>query len=148
MDIQTAVKKPAGRRPKKRVGRGMGSGHGKTSGRGHKGQRSRSGSSVKPLSEGGQRPLFRRLPKRGFNNARFRREYAIVNVSTLSARFESGARVDVEALRAARLVRSKTKPVKITGGGVIDKPLTVVASAFTESARRKIAEAGGKVEVA
>ncbi len=148
MDIQTAVKKPAGRRPKKRVGRGTGSGHGKTSGRGHKGQKARSSVSVKPLSEGGQRPLFRRLPKRGFNNARFRREYAVVNVGDLSARFESGARVDVEALRAARLVRSKGKAVKIAGGGEIDKALTVVASAFTESARRKISEAGGSAEVA
>ena len=147
MDIQTAVQNPAGRRPKKRVGRGTGSGRGKTSGRGHKGQKSRSSPSVKPLSEGGQRPLFRRIPKRGFNNARFRREFAVVNVGDLSARFESGQRVDVEALAAAGLVRSKTAPVKILGGGEIDKALAVAAAAFSKSAKEKITAAGGSVEV-
>lgn len=148
MDIQTAVQNPAGRRPKKRVGRGPGSGHGKTSGRGHKGQKSRSSPSVKPLSEGGQRPLFRRIPKRGFNNARFKKHYEVVNVADLSAKFEGGQRVDAEALAAAGLVRSKVSRVKILGGGEIDKALTVAAAAFSESAREKITAAGGSVEEA
>ena len=131
---------------RKRIGRGEGSGHGKTSGRGHKGQRSRSGSTIKPLSEGGQRPLFRRIPKRGFNNARFKKVYAIVNIVDLN-RFEAGARVDAEALYDAKLVRTRRKAVKILGRGEIEHALTVVAAAFSESAKEKIAKAGGSVEV-
>ncbi len=146
MDIETAVKDTLGRKSRKRVGRGSGSGTGKTSGRGHKGQRSRSGSTIKPLSEGGQRPLFRRIPKRGFNNARFKKQYSIVNVVDLN-RFEAGARVDAEALYDARLVRTKRKAVKILGRGEIEHALTVVAEAFSESAKEKIAKAGGSVEV-
>ena len=124
----------------------MGSGHGKTSGRGHKGQKSRSGHSIKPLSEGGQRPLLRRLPKRGFNNARFRKHFEIVNVAEL-ARFEAGSRVDAVALAEIRLIRSKTSAVKILANGEIDRALTVVAAAFSTAARRKIEEAGGTAEV-
>jgi len=146
MDIEKAVANPAGRKVRKRIGRGTGSGHGKTSGRGHKGQKSRSGSSIKPLSEGGQRPLFRRLPKRGFNNARFRKQYEIVNVAELS-RFEAGDRVEAPALAEAGLIRSKTSSVKILGKGEIDRALTVVAAAFSAAARRKIEEAGGTAEV-
>lgn len=146
MDIQTAVRNPAGKRPRKRVGRGTGSGHGKTSGRGHKGQKARSSVSIKLLSEGGQRPLFRRIPKRGFNNARFKTRYAVVNVGDL-ARFEAGSLVDGEVLAVARLVRSRKGRVKVLGGGSIDRALRVVASAFSEAARRKITEAGGTVEV-
>lgn len=147
MDVQTAVKDPAGRFAKKRVGRGPGSGHGKTSGRGHKGQKSRSSVSVKLLSEGGQRPLFRRIPKRGFNNARFKKRWAVVNVGDLSRLFEAGSRVDREALVKARLVRSRGEAVKILGKGEIDRALVVVASRFSETARRKITEAGGTIEV-
>ncbi|MCD6404909.1 MAG: 50S ribosomal protein L15 [Planctomycetes bacterium] len=147
MDVQTAVKDPAGRSAKKRVGRGPGSGNGKTSGRGHNGQRSRSSVSVKLLSEGGQRPLFRRIPKRGFNNARFKKRWAVVNVGDLARLFEARSRVDRDALVAARLVRSRGEAVKVLGDGEIDKALVVVASRFSETARRKITEAGGTVEV-
>lgn len=146
MDIEKAVANPAGRKARKRIGRGIGSGHGKTSGRGHKGQKSRSGHSIKPLSEGGQRPLFRRLPKRGFNNARFSKHYEIVNVADL-ARFEAGSRVDAVALAEIRLIRSKTSAVKILANGEIDRALTIVAAAFSTAARRKIEEAGGTAEV-
>jgi len=146
MDINKALENPVGRKARKRVGRGTGSGHGKTSGRGHKGQKSRSGHTVKPLSEGGQRPLFRRLPKRGFNNARFRKQYAIVNVADLD-RFEAGARVDAEALAAAGLIRSAKTPVKVLGSGEIDRPLTVAAAAFSATAKAKIEQAGGSAEV-
>ena len=146
MDIQTAVRNPAGRPSRKRVGRGPGSGHGKTSGKGHKGQKARSSPSVKPLAEGGQRPLFRRLPKRGFNNTRFKTMYDVVNVGDLS-RFEAGSRVDREVLAGARLVGSRKRQVKVLGGGQIDRALRVVASAFSEAARKKITEAGGTVEV-
>lgn len=147
MDIAKAKANPRGRHAKKRVGRGTGSGHGKTSGRGHKGQKARTSVSVKTLAEGGQRPLFRRLPKRGFNNNRFRTVYQVVNVSDLAV-FEAGSRVDVEAMRKARLVRGSGDAVKVLGGGEIDRALTVVASGFSKSAAEKIQKAGGAVEVA
>ncbi len=146
MDIAKAVQGRAGRHAKKRVGRGIGTGHGKTSGRGHKGQKARSSVSVKTLAEGGQRPLFRRLPKRGFNNARFTVKFVVVNVSDL-ARFDAGSRVDVEALVKAGLVRGKNAKVKVLGGGEIDRAVTVAASRFSESAAKKIQAAGGTVEV-
>jgi len=147
MDIAQAKSGPRGRHAIKRIGRGIGSGHGKTSGRGHKGQKARSSVSVKPLAEGGQRPLFRRLPKRGFNNTRFRTEYVVVNVGDL-ARFDAGSRVDVEALRKAGLVRGKNASVKLLGGGEIDRALTVAVSKASASAAKKVAAAGGSVEVA
>jgi len=146
MDIAEAKSGVAGRRPRKRVGRGTGSGHGKTSGRGHKGQKSRTSVSVKPLAEGGQRPLFRRLPKRGFNNTRFAREYQVVNVGDLN-RFEAGSRVDFETLRKTGLARQRSKNVKILGSGEIDRALCVVAAKFSASAAKKITDAGGTVEV-
>ncbi|MHC4954764.1 MAG: 50S ribosomal protein L15 [Planctomycetota bacterium] len=131
------------RKKRKRVGRGPGSGKGKTSGRGHKGQQSRSGGGTPIGFEGGQMPLYRRLPKRGFNNAIFRTVYAIVNVGQLESTFDDGATVDADAIRAAHLVNAKTGPIKVLGGGELTKKLTVTADGFSGSARKKIEAAGG-----
>ncbi|HEY4543587.1 MAG TPA: 50S ribosomal protein L15 [Tissierellaceae bacterium] len=132
---------------RKRVGRGMSSGFGKTSGRGHDGQKSRSGGGVRPGFEGGQTQLFRRLPKRGFTNI-FAREYAIINIDDLN-RFEEGVEVTPEALIEAGMVkRSKAKSgIKVLGNGEITKKITVKAHKFSESAVEKIEAAGGKIEV-
>ena len=127
-----------------RKGRGPGSGNGKTAGKGHKGQNARSGGGVRPGFEGGQLPLYRKLPKRGFNN-RFAVHYAIVNVSALNV-FENGAVVDMEALKAAKLVRKELDGVKILGEGELTKALTVKATVFSASAKEKIEAAGGKIE--
>ena len=127
-----------------RKGRGPGSGNGKTAGKGHKGQNARSGGGVRPGFEGGQLPLYRKLPKRGFNN-RFAVHYAIVNVSALNV-FENGAVVDMEALKAAKLVRKELDGVKILGEGELTKALTVKATIFSASAKEKIEAAGGKTE--
>jgi len=129
---------------RKRVGRGPGSGHGKTAGRGYKGQRSRTGYRHMRGFEGGQMPLHRRLPKRGFTNI-FRVEYDIVNISDLD-RFDAGTAVNPEALTAMRLTR-KNRPVKILGDGQIQKALTVSAHKFSASARSRIEAAGGRCEV-
>ena len=129
-----------------RVGRGHGSGNGKTAGKGHKGQNARSGGGVRPGFEGGQMPLYRRLPKRGFNNARFATNYAIVNVSELNV-FEDGAVVDAAALVESGLVNDQCDGIKILGNGEISKKLTVHAAAFSQSATEKIEAAGGKAEV-
>jgi large subunit ribosomal protein L15 len=139
--------KPADRSKfkKKRVGRGPGSGLGKTSGRGHKGAQSRSGYSFKRGFEGGQMPLHRRVPKRGFNNI-FRTEYDVVNLDQLESRFESGAAVTPEALRAAGLVSSRSSLVKILGRGEVTKALNVQAHKFSGKAAEKLAAAGGKAE--
>ncbi len=131
---------------RKRLGRGDGSGRGKTSGRGHKGYGARAGAKSRAGYEGGQTPMVSRIPKRGFNNKTFRKEYQIVNLSTLEETFDNGARVDAEALRNAKLIRSATAPVKILGDGELKKKLTVVAETFSASAREKIAQAGGTVE--
>lgn len=128
-----------------RKGRGHGSGNGKTAGRGHKGQKARSGYSSKRAFEGGQMPLFQRLPKRGFNNI-FATVYATVNVEALN-RFEDGATVDAQALLDAGLLKKTLDGVKILGEGALTKKLTVNAKAFSESARQKIEQAGGKAEV-
>ena len=133
------------RKNRKRVGRGPGSGSGKTCGRGHKGQQSRSGGGTPIGFEGGQMPLYRRLPKRGFNNSIFRKVFAIVNVGQLDAAFEDGATVDAEAIRAAHLINAKTGPIKILGGGELTKKLNVSADRFSGSARKKIEAAGGEV---
>jgi len=133
------------RKKRKRVGRGPGSGYGKTCGRGTKGQQSRSGGGTPLGFEGGQMPLYRRLPKRGFNNARFRTTFAIVNVAQLERAFEDGATVDATAIRDARLVNAKVGPIKILGGGELNKKLFVTADRFSASARRKIEAAGGSV---
>ena len=132
-------------RAQKRVGRGTGSGHGKTSTRGHKGQWARSGGGVRPGFEGGQMPLTRRLPKRGFNNI-FATKYAAINVSDLNV-FEDGAVVDEAAIVAAGLVKKTLDGIKILGNGELQKKLTVNAKAFSASAKQKIEAAGGKAEV-
>ncbi|MGI6264537.1 MAG: 50S ribosomal protein L15 [Acutalibacteraceae bacterium] len=129
----------------KRIGRGHGSGQGKTAGKGHKGQKARSGGGVRPGFEGGQMPLQRRLPKRGFNNI-FATRYASVNVAALN-KFEDGATVDAAALKAAGLIKKEFDGVKILGNGKVEKKLTVKATAFSEAAKAKIEAAGGKAEV-
>jgi len=127
-----------------RKGRGPGSGNGKTAGKGHKGQNARSGGGVRPGFEGGQLPLYRKLPKRGFKN-RFAVHYATVNVDALN-RFEDGAVVDLEALVAAKLVRKELDGLKILGNGELTKKLTVKATVFSATAKEKIEAAGGKTE--
>ena len=127
-----------------RRGRGPGSGNGKTAGKGHKGQNARSGGGVRPGFEGGQLPLYRKLPKRGFNN-RFAVNYAIVNVSALN-KFEDGAVVDMEALLAAKIVRKELDGLKVLGNGELTKKLTVKATVFSATAKEKIEAAGGKTE--
>ena len=131
---------------KKRVGCGEGGGHGKTSGRGGKGQTARSGSSIRIGFEGGQMPLIRRIPKRGFNNARHTIRYLPVNLELLN-RFEDGARVDVAALYSAGLANGRGAGIKILGGGELTRKLTVSAHAFSASARSKIEAKGGACEV-
>lgn len=139
------VGREAPRRRRKRVGRGPGSGHGKTSTRGHKGQKARSGGGKGPGFEGGQMPLQRRLPRRGFNNARFRRRYAVVNVGALNV-FADGTVVTPEVLLARRLVRSAPEGIKVLGDGDLERSLTVRAHAFSAEARAKIEAAGGRAE--
>ncbi len=136
-----------GTRPqrRKRVGRGPGSGHGKTSGKGHKGQKARSGGVKGRGFEGGQMPLQMRLPKRGFTNAPFAKEWRIVNVSRLE-RLEAGSVVTAETLVAAGIVPRGHAPLKVLGHGSLNKSLTVVADAFSASARTKIEAAGGRAE--
>lgn len=144
------ITEQAGRyRKHRRIGRGVGSGRGKTAGRGHKGARSRSGAtgSIRASTEGGQMPLFRRIPKRGFSNARFRTVYAVVNLRSLEARFDDGAEVNAEMLVKLGLLDNPAKPVKILGDGEIQKKLDVTAAAFSKSAREKIEQAGGKATV-
>ena len=139
--------KPAegSRKKEVRVGRGTGSGNGKTSGRGHKGQNARSGGGVRPGFEGGQMPIYRRLPKRGFKNI-WAKEYAEVNVETLN-RFEDGAEVDAVALVESGILKNVLDGIKILGNGEITKKLTVKAQGFTKTAVQKIEAAGGKTEV-
>lgn len=129
-----------------RKGRGAGSGNGKTAGRGHKGQWARSGGGVRPGFEGGQMPLARRLPKRGFNNI-FATKYANVKISDLEAKFEAGSVVDTKALVEAGIIKKSLDGIKVLGNGELTKALTVQAAAFTASAKEKIEKAGGKAEV-
>ena len=129
---------------KKRIGRGTGSGSGKTSGRGHKGWGSRSGSSKRPGYEGGQMPIYRRVPKRGFTNARFRKDYTVINVDRLDA-FTDGDTVDLAAILDHGLVSMNTRLLKVLGGGALARKLTVRAQKFSKSAAEKIAAAGGTV---
>ena len=145
MKIHELSPAPGSVRDVKRVGRGHGSGNGKTAGKGHKGQNARSGGGVKPGFEGGQMPLQRRIPKRGFNNI-FATEYAIVNVSSLEI-FKEGTVVDAELLKASGLVKKELDGIKILGKGELTKNLTVKAAAFSASAKEKIEKAGGKAEV-
>lgn len=138
---------PGSTRPRMRVGRGEGSGKGRTAGRGQKGQLSRSGSGVRPGFEGGQMPLQRRIPKRGFNNV-FAKDFSVVNVGEIAKRFEAGGVVDGEAMLAAGLIsRMGRDGVKVLGRGEIAVALTVRATSFSKSAAEKIAAAGGSVEV-
>ena len=136
---------PGSVRESKRIGRGHGSGQGKTAGKGHKGQKARAGHGMRPGFEGGQMPLQRRIPKRGFNNI-FATNYAIVNIAALNT-FENGAVVDVEAMKAAGIVKKAYDGVKILGNGKLEKNLTVKAAAYSASAKEKIEAAGGKAEV-
>ena len=141
------IRPPKGaKHAKKRVGRGQGSGHGHTASRGHKGAKSRSGFRFKRGFEGGQMPLHRRVPKRGFHNP-FRVEYAVVNLDTLAEVFEAGSSVTPELLRERGLVRESRKPIKVLGRGEIAKKLTVQAHKFSGKAAEKIAAAGGTTEV-
>ena len=143
----TEIKKSGKRRPdRKRVGRGIGSGRGKTSGRGHKGAGARSGYSRRETYEGGQMPLFRRLPKVGFSNTRFAQPVHVVNVEDLNA-FRKGSEVGLPELREAGLVKGRVYRLKVLGRGELNKALTVRAQEFSASAARKIADAGGQAEV-
>ena len=128
-----------------RVGRGAGSGNGKTAGKGHKGQNARSGGGVKPGFEGGQIPLYRKLPKRGFHN-KFGKTYSIVNVDVFN-KFEDGAVVDLAALMEKKIVRKANDGLKVLGNGEITKKITVKAAVFSATAKEKIEAAGGKIEV-
>ena len=139
----TAV--PGSTREPKRIGRGHGSGNGKTAGKGHKGQKARAGHGFRPGFEGGQMPLQRRMPKRGFNNI-FAKEIVSVNVGVLN-RFEDGAEVDAKALIEAGIIKKSCDGLKILSNGTLSKKLTVKASAFSEAAKEKIEAAGGKAEV-
>lgn len=135
------------RHAKKRVGRGIGSGMGKTSTRGHKGQNARSGGGVRPGYEGGQTQLFKRLPKRGFTDVN-RKEYALVKLGDLNDKFEAGAVVDLASLKEAGLVKKEYEGVKILSNGELSKALTIKATKFSKAAEEKVKAAGGTVEVA
>ena len=132
---------------RKRVGRGPGSGLGKTSGRGENGQKSRSGASIPAWFQGGQTPLYRRVPKRGFNNARFRTEYATINLSDLNKYFNDGEEVTPEILKEKGIIKQQLCGVKVLGNGELEKKLTIRANRFSSSAVTKIESAGGKAEV-
>ncbi len=132
----------------KRLGQGIGSGTGKTSGKGHKGDKSRTGGGVRPGFEGGQMPLTRRTPKRGFNNYRFAKVFQPVNLNVLEKKFEAGAEIDTEALFNARIIRKKNIPVKILATGDLSKAFKIKAGAFSAEAIKKIEAAGGTHEVA
>ena len=144
----TEITRLAGREKRpKRVGRGRGSGSGKTSGRGHKGGGQRAGWKLRGMQEGGQMPTFRRLPKRGFNNAKFTTRYSVVNVASLEAQYEADAHVTPQSLLEAGLIRNLRLPVKILGDGSLSKKLTVDAARFSESAKEKIQAAGGEARI-
>jgi large subunit ribosomal protein L15 len=146
MRLHNLKPRPGAKHRRKRLGQGESSGRGRTSGRGGKGQTARSGSSIRIGFEGGQMPLIRRIPKRGFNNARHTIEYVAVNVDSLN-KFNDGARVDIEALRDAGLANGPVKRVKILGDGELTRKLTVAAHAFSTSAKSKIEGKGGTCEV-
>jgi large subunit ribosomal protein L15 len=146
MRLHDLKPRPGAKHRRKRLGKGESSGHGKTSGRGGKGQTARSGSSIRVGFEGGQMPLIRRIPKRGFNNARHATRYIAVNVESLNA-FEDGARVDEAALRSRGLANGPSEGVKILGSGEVTRKLSVSAHAFSASARAKIEAKGGSCEV-
>lgn len=146
MKLNELTKAPEAK-AKKRVGRGPGSGLGKTAGRGENGQKSRSGASIPAWFQGGQTPLFRRIPKRGFNNARFRVEYATINLSDLNKMFNDGDVVTPELLKEKGIIKKQLCGVKVLGNGELEKKLTIKANRFSSSAVTKIESAGGKAEV-
>jgi large subunit ribosomal protein L15 len=144
-DVHVGITK---HKKRKRVGRGVGSGHGKTAAKGHKGHSSRQGYKQNPLAEGGQMPLIRRVPKRGFSNGTFRKDFAILNLDVIEEKFQAGDVIDEATLRAKGLVKGRHDDgVKILGDGELTKPLTIHANKFSESAAQKIAAAGGKAVV-
>ncbi|MDQ3625407.1 MAG: 50S ribosomal protein L15 [Verrucomicrobiota bacterium] len=144
MNLSTLKPRPGARHRTKRLGCGESSGHGKTSGKGHKGQKARSGGSIRLGFEGGQMPLIRRLPKRGFNNAAFKKVYGIVNVGDLEA-FDAGTSIDEALLRAKGLVRGRIEGVKILAGGELSKSVSVTVGKVSAAAKEKIEKAGGSV---
>mgnify|MGYP006278595167 CR=1 FL=1 len=146
MRLHDIKPRPNSRHATKRLGCGESSGHGKTSGKGHKGQRARAGGTIRSGFEGGQMPLIRRLPKRGFNNARFRKSFAIVNVGDLE-RFENGATVGERELVAAGLIRAGSDGLRVLARGELSRKLEIVADHFSEAARVKIEKAGGTVSL-
>ena len=145
MNLHTLKPNRGAKHRVKRLGCGESSGLGKTCGRGHKGQKSRSGGGVRPGFEGGQMPLHRRLPKRGFNNTRFQDKIAVVNVGSLNERFEDGATVNEESLRAARLIKGTYDGIKVLNNGDLTKKLTIEGCKVSSSAKEKIEKAGGSV---
>ena len=146
MRLHNIKPRPGAKHRRKRLGCGESSGLGKTSGRGHKGQKSRSGGGPRSTFEGGQMPLYRRLPKRGFNNARFKKYYAVINVGTLEDIFDDGSTVNEEALRDAGLIKGRYAGLKILGEGEVTKKFTIEADRVSSSAKEKIEGAGGQVK--
>jgi len=146
MNLHTLKPRPGSKHRVKRLGSGESSGKGKTSGKGHKGQKARSGGSIRLGFEGGQMPLIRRIPKRGFNNAAFKTQYAVVNLSDLES-FEAGTTIDEATLRAAGLIRGTFDGVKILGTGELSKSLNITATKLSASAREKIEKAGGSITI-
>ena len=146
MKLHTMTPGAGATKTRKRVGRGPGSGLGKTSGRGENGQKSRSGYSHKPGFEGGQLPLFKRIPKRGFSNSKFKTEYAVINLSDLN-KFEDGAEITPEILKDMGLVKQQLDGIKVLGKGTLEKKVNVKASKFSLTAKKEIEKLGGKAEV-
>lgn len=146
MNLHYLQPNPGAKHRRKRLGCGESSGLGKTSGKGHKGQKARSGGGVRPGFEGGQMPLHRRLPKRGFNNIQFRDHFVIVNVSQLDANFEDGAEVNEATLRESGLIRGQFDKIKVLGQGELSKKLIVKVDKLSASAKEKIEKAGGSIE--
>ncbi len=146
MKLHTMKPQDGARTARKRVGNGTGSGLGKTCGKGHKGQNARSGGGVRPGFEGGQLPLYRRLPKRGFTNANFKTEYAVINLSDLN-QFEDGAVVTPELLKEMGILKNQLDGVKVLGNGLLEKKINVRAHKFSKVAKEQIEKLGGKAEV-
>jgi len=146
MRLHNIKPRPGAKHRRKRLGCGESSGLGKTSGRGHKGQKSRSGGGPRSTFEGGQMPLYRRLPKRGFNNARFKKYYAVINVGTLNDVFDEGTTVNEEVLRDAGIIKGRYDGLKILGEGEVKKKFTIEADKISVSAKEKIESAGGQVK--
>jgi len=146
MKLHELKKNPGATHSKKIVGRGPGSGLGKTSGKGHKGQNARSGGGVRPVFEGGQLPLYRRLPKRGFSNAKFKTEYAVINVGDLN-KFEEGTVITPELLKETGIIKNQLAGIKVLGHGEIDHKITIRAHRFSSTALEKLERSGSKAEV-